>query len=427
MPLDTPVSVGRLEEISRQAKDRFRKWHVEALLNQAAVLLDRCIRDRAEYCELLGRRALLDLEIKQAQAAQEIVERPEYRRMLQAPSARLRMEAAYRTLRPGETDNLGWHYDQWWQNMEERGHLPTSREKCSVKVQIHTNDLERMVAEHKRDAASLDLEFQRQRILDSRRILDEKIAAASPGGALYFQERIDHLAARITDDLEDACGRLVIASEGLKVFYGYDTPYAGRGELETSVRWVRAAIRWLEAFGQLDQASTKIYSVRQLVSEESWREVVGSDARSASVTFVLPASDFRSHSFVRLRGVSVFLRSNLQLPSPWAACVHVPSEAVATQNDRTVRIDQREAPPCIVGRVESRLATRAPEVAGLVSLMNVSPISDPEGDGSWRMTITCPGLEVSLSDLEDIELELNLVGIPRIEQDSQWTTQAQFV
>lgn len=44
-----------------------RFWHLESMLNQAADLLDRCIRDRAEYYQLSISQALLDLEIQQAE------------------------------------------------------------------------------------------------------------------------------------------------------------------------------------------------------------------------------------------------------------------------------------------------------------------------------------------------------------------------
>ena len=37
----------------------FRKWHVESLLNQAADLFDRALKDRTEYYELKAKWDLL--------------------------------------------------------------------------------------------------------------------------------------------------------------------------------------------------------------------------------------------------------------------------------------------------------------------------------------------------------------------------------
>ena len=49
-------------DIDPAPKIKFRKWQVETLLNQAADLLDRCIRDRALYDDLRAKWCLLSLE-----------------------------------------------------------------------------------------------------------------------------------------------------------------------------------------------------------------------------------------------------------------------------------------------------------------------------------------------------------------------------
>ena len=57
----------------RLIPSRFRWWHVEPLLNQAADLLDRCLRDRAEYDGLASSSALLDVQRLEDKLRRELV------------------------------------------------------------------------------------------------------------------------------------------------------------------------------------------------------------------------------------------------------------------------------------------------------------------------------------------------------------------
>ena len=59
---------------------------------------------------------------------------------------------------------------------------------------------------------------------------------------------------------------------------------------------------------------------------------------------------------------------------------------------------------------------RPPEIAGMISLMNASPIGDSRKrveKRSWSVTLVpISKLSGSFADLSDVEIEMNLVGQP---------------
>jgi hypothetical protein len=238
-------------------------------------------------------------------------------------------------------------------------------------------------------------------------------------GSLHLEPRLEAIATRFERDYTDAYARLLVAQEGLDDLYGYfdmpDVRHVPLNEreqgnlelLDQAVIWVRDAIRWLVGFGHLDQAWTAVFSIREFVGTD----VFGSPKNELTVfRFKLPAERFDSHAFVRLRGMALFAVTDIPI-SPLRGSLQLPGRAITRHLGlpKPQQLDQSDLPPCYFGRIESRQSPRSPEVAGMISLINASPISD--GNALWELTIHPPAMN-GFGNIKDIELELNLLGRP---------------
>ena len=179
--------------------------------------------------------------------------------------------------------------------------------------------------------------------------------------------------------------------------------------------WVRNAIRWLVAFNQTDQSFTRLVSIRSAIGELGWSNALKDVSTSGQIRlqFLILPELFAEHNHVRLRGISGFVYGSKD-DSPWSACIKLPKQGlVVMTSGRPLQIDQSTLPPCYLGRLSTYNNPRAPEIAGMISLMNASPIGAEGKDGELYLEIR-PAVKNarSLAKLDDVVLELNVVGQP---------------
>ncbi len=395
---------------------RFRKWHVEPLLNQSADLLDRCLAGRESLSALEAKKAELELDIGDRfalhQLASERIKQGLYRRgkeVLKAQSSTIADVA-------GELKEAGRLAAEAKTNISSPSHDFEIRWR-QINVESHKTSFEQKTSEMKGKWEDIDEAYftavhnQENIALNARHQLFNE-------GALDYASQAKGLSARIARDFDDAYTRAAVAADGLTEIFGYGVgmPKAGTEDrLDLTVKWVRDAIEWINAFSQLDQSFVVRLSLGELLTATSWAEVA-----TTKQFFHVPSNLFRDHTHIRLRGISCQLPFDYPLGSLWSARITLPVLAsyIFEYENGKPRVEsvalQRELPSCYVGRLESISCARAPDLAGTVSLMNASPIGkDKSEESMWSIKLVCNS-ERQLNLPPDALLELTLCGRPCI-------------
>jgi hypothetical protein len=259
-----------------------------------------------------------------------------------------------------------------------------------------------------------DAGFQRRRVIISEDLAAAKARlVARPGGVLNYPERMRTIQQRFDLDFSEAASRAVVASRGLKDYFGFDMPVPSSvrtlidKDLTTQVAdadyvdelllWVRTAISSMIRFRQLDQGHVHTVSLRSLVTEDAWRRALA----STPVRFRVTEEHFPNQRNVRLRGISAALvGDSSQL---WRMTARVPAMASVhhvSGSGETVTVDQAAAPTARLGRVGVRSGSVLPDTTGGISLHNLSPI------GEW--TLTMAPIATVRGSLSDVQLDLHV-------------------
>ena len=403
----------------------FRKWHVEALLNQAADLLDRCLRERQSAKELQGKQELFLIDQTLATEQEKLMIEQRDKQVFEIETNKCQAESVWRTNLKENFNQVSVHCGFAY-NTPGITHDVQSRDGAS----IHQAAISSTTNEQAINALTVQAGWEVKFAEWKKIALDSSIAArkrrdelAKDHGPLDLGPMVDALKKRFASDFVDAYVRITVAYDGLREFYGFDgspPPTNDPAEdlmepIDANVGWVRNAIRWLIAFGQLDQTWILALSLRECIKNENeWKAINSSDAFEFTAKFSLLAELFSSHRFVRLRGVSGFIIHESPNVAPWTFDIRAPKSAFSYQwAVKPLPIVQEMLPGCRLGRVESRQSTRQPEVAGSISLMNASPISGDGENGSWTIIVKAPKSDRKpLKGLQDAHIELLLAGRP---------------
>jgi hypothetical protein len=127
--------------------------------------------------------------------------------------------------------------------------------------------------------------------------------AQSANGALNLSEKIAAAERLFAFDFREALACLAAARRGLREIYGYAPPFPEEGApgyFDKVALWVRSALSHTAQFGQLDQEYVLAASVKQL-AKGSWE----AGRAAAEWTFDVPADLFPGQAHVRLRGISI--------------------------------------------------------------------------------------------------------------------------
>jgi hypothetical protein len=414
----------------RRNQELFRKWHVESLVNQIADLADRALKDRADYYAMKSRLDLYEIDRYESERRIALLEKQIQDGMFTIEGIRLDQEIKERTRLKMQFGKVTQHTNEAIAGTSGRDWSLAWARQYEAQIAESMNDLEIFLNQQQRSWETKNDAIRTISVVDLKEV--EKRRQALLGSSLGWDFMIQATLRRIEADMWHMRDRLTAAQNGLDEIYDY---FAATGTtplilpapwslkiVDTVVAWVREVIRWLTAFGQLDQAWTVTLSIRELVGDTNFKKAVNGTA-PAVCEFVLPEARFQSHAFARLRGMALFVDAP-NLTGPMKARVDLPKHAVIRrpQVATLVRlrqadivshpINQEDLPSCHFGRVEPRGMPRAPEIVGLVSLMNASPISDQTAgttDNTWRLELY-PFQQAELKTCRDIHLELNLLG-----------------
>lgn len=454
---------------------RFSMFHVEPLLDQAADLFDRCLRDRTDWDDAQAKWTELLLELHEYADLDEVHVREEasgfYEREYNLSQAewltnRSEVSETGRILAVVDQFERRWFRDDTtYSRWKELFEAPVIAAFVAGKVpwlqprQVHPQytkirvreGLEKTAAELYQDSArtntgfNLDLHrqqlaltrdqiglqfsrafqikeqrksqrdwdwnnqvFQHERTSIARKYQDIKVKAATEqGGALNYGRRMPILKRRFMEDFQDAYARLRAIQFGMHELFGLpqDLPTDVRDHefFDDCMLWCRARIQWVIQFAREERSSVVPVSVRDLAGETAWMSCLEGDG---ACEFDLPISYFSDMHYVRIRGLSASVIQEEAEPM-WQMVAFPPHEGLIRNAEGTATIlRQKDSKGINLGRVDSKGLPRAPDVAGLTSLHNLSPIC--ANDTKWRIEIGRSVPNVDRKTLHDVILHIHI-------------------
>ena len=370
----------------------FRYWHVEELLSQAAVLIERCLADFKEY-------NALDYAWNQFQTDLETQEK------------RLDLERAEIKLEP--------------ETLAEKEEVAAEAETgASEQAQegAEEHKAEPVEAEPALAGAEVSLAPETLQLLQLKaEAVQRKKELAGPGRPFALDEQRDLILKRVCRDYEEAVNRACVAHEGLSKIFGLvemSSPLRTEAEtlavsITTLSIWIQNALEWLVEYQHLEQSFTRVVSLRSLLNRSAWVQL--KQARdSYALKMQIPADLFKGYDNCRLLGVGASLIGEAG-KVPWSIMLKVPDEAIYERSGRSVTVDQSDRASCLLGRVENRRSYHPVEICGETTLINASPLSRSHQVGSWSLELFKPAGATSetFGHVEDVVLELHLAGYPR--------------
>lgn len=372
----------------------FEPRQVEALLEHAELLLERCLADFREYSALdrAWRELSHDLEILEQELELD----------------RRRVEQEEPEAEPVPGAELG---------------RPTMEEKppgeASEGEQVGVAGEERPT-----EAAAAPSEPEQPPVTSMIGLRSESIRRrkelAAPGGALALNEQRDLVLRRLCRDYEEALNRVAVAEEGLGRIFGYGvlSPLGSWSEtlgasITSCAIWTRNALEWLGLYQQKEQAFTRALSVRALMSRSAWGQL--RHARdSFSVQLQIPAELFLGFENCRFRGVSASLIGEAGTV-PWSALIRLPEAAYYLRSGERVEADQSSLPQILLGRVENRRSVRRSEFCGMATHLNASPIGRGGSDGLWSLELFKPvgAVTEQFAQVDDLVVEVKISGMAK--------------
>lgn len=370
----------------------FSPRDVETLLEEAAVLLERCIDDYREY-SLLDRawsEFSTDLEIQEKQVEldrkQEAEGTPKEEPVPEQPAE----GAPPAEEQPPAEEEAGEEEGEKRQEEEVPEGLP---EPAPLEV-----------------TSALELRAE---------AAQRKKELAGPGRPFALDEQRDLVLPRLCRDYEEAINRIYVAERGLDAYFGYEgdpsplTSWADTlGASITSLSiWTRNVLEWLALYRRKVQTFTRAFSLRALMNRNAWGQL--RHARdSFSVKFHVPPELFQGFDNCRVRGISVSVIGEAGTV-PWSAQVRLPDAAYYLRSGNRVDADQSSLPPCLLGRVENRRSVRISEVGGAVTHVNASPIGKAGLDGQWTIELYRPigSVTEQFAQVDDVVVEIRTAGL----------------
>ncbi|MBS1807373.1 MAG: hypothetical protein JST84_04170 [Acidobacteria bacterium] len=256
-----------------------------------------------------------------------------------------------------------------------------------------------------------DAKFKKMRRNVGTRIAAAKhLATILDGAPLNFISRMRPIQERYENDFSEALARIQVASQGIKLLYGYEEPLPqpttdqGLHFFDDCLTWVRKAISFLVRFQRLDQSYVLSFSLKELCGN-SWKK--GRDAGVCKFTL-----DEKKHfpeqwsqQYVRLKGFSAFVLGQEAQKGIWQLVVKAPQSSYCMHRNSVKKdLDQTRAAPCLAGRVGNRNGMQPPDILGVVEFFNLSPF------GKWQVDLPQQSLEkIDRSAIDDIHLDLHLV------------------
>ncbi|HJV64218.1 MAG TPA: hypothetical protein VJ550_00650 [Geomonas sp.] len=384
-----PCNIAMYHPDLRVLSARYRFWHVETLLNDASLLIDRCLADYREYSSLdyAWNQFKLHLTMQEKRFDVDGQREPERAPEEEVPH-------------PEET--------------------PPEEEASAAAPAVEMSEEEPAPVEAVFETPPTSAPPPPALDLGAEEVIRKRELAA-PGQPFALNELRDLTLKRVCRDYEEAVNRAWVAEQGLKKIYDHvdlTSPLPTEAEtLSESITnlaiWIRDAQEWLVRYQQHEQIFTRTVSVRSLLGRTAW-QVLKQSRDSYTAKLRIPPDFFQTHDNCLLKGLGAWLVGEVGAV-PWSITVRFPEEALYERWGQSVDVDQTGRPSVLLGRVENRRSIHPVELCGGNSLLNASPIGQPTPGGLWIVEISKPSGAVSESflHLEDIVIEISAAGIPQ--------------
>lgn len=284
----------------------------------------------------------------------------------------------------------------------------------------------RFQAHGERAAAAAQGAFRTlNRVNESARIVAGKVVlACTSGGALNYAQQEQQVRKEYLSALRRALLRLGDAQRSLVLVYGYDV--SAPAEVEVALRvangasvpeqepslpqvvaaalqWARDASEWLMRTRRSENRWTRAISLRQLVTDDRWADMV----KDGAVSFTITAEELGARMCPRLQGIaleaSVRDRGDAGPAQTWNAAITLPPVGTFRHRDNEQQFDQSGFHRLPLGRIRPGHAIREAPAPDLTErVLNASPL------GSWEVSFT------AAEGLEDAILHLWLAEVSHV-------------
>jgi hypothetical protein len=443
----------------------FSPFHVEPLIDQAADLLDRCIRDRDRWDDTAEKMVRLQLELKEYSELDDIHIEEEQAGIYDLPFRQSISEYQAGSEQVSQLNNAlylmdfvqsnlfsqvntnkvnaAYQLSAWlqglvpysWQGQSFQGFASATWSGDTKEVHIHHKeaaftiasfnlltqtvlaDAQRSTLRGAREAGvarnrglsaradwdKQNVDFQKRRTMVARRMEDIKAQLATDSdGILNYEKRLRPLQDRFRRDFRDAYARMIAVNRGLKLLFNIE------GNLPPPVNDARMyddCLMWCRNTIQhlVSRGRNDISSIHQL----SIRDIVGKSSfremsKKKKWQFTLGPEHFKNMSCVRLRGISMNVLDDFA--GSWNFWIQCPRNASITFNGKDlVPLDQTEAKPSLVSRVvDIENDRRGPDLFATTNWYNYSPL------GLWTIDLESVMAFRNIEKLQDMYVNLSI-------------------
>lgn len=219
-------------------------------------------------------------------------------------------------------------------------------------------------------------ELQRTR---KETMIRKAVAAMRPGVGSNFKERLYELQALFDEDFLSAYSRLAAAQKGLKELFEIVAPLP---DLETSplsayVVWLRQRLDDISQIQESHWALELELSLSKLMGESTWKSLL----RSGSAKFVVPADLLKNLSSVRLQSVGAYIEGGGSKRVQTLSLRPPRSASYTTLSGQSKLLNQEDVPKITLGAIRERSDANDIGFLSARSLINVSPF------GEWEVEL----------------------------------------
>lgn len=246
--------------------------------------------------------------------------------------------------------------------------------------------------------------------LDKAELILE-LAMAQVTWLLDFRSQMKSIAPRYRQTVVDAYDRLKAVDAGMMSIYGrrdvQGNPVDPLPQLtdemsvDSIIGWTRRIATWLLALSRRSSNYVFPISVKKRAAA-GW----AAGQRTRSWTFTLPIAEFPGQSFVRIRGIAVWVSGGTD-GTVWTVRTTLPDITTLMYEQGLTQIISQGQIECIACPVQRRADKLTPTVIGTTTCYNASPT----GTGDWTVGISDAYDPNSPATPDDIQIDVYLSAV----------------
>ena len=165
--------------------------------------------------------------------------------------------------------------------------------------------------------------------------------------------------------------------------------------------WTRSVVEWILKFTRKELNTIYPISLREILGGDTYKDM----RKSGIWQFEIIENHLPEMCNLRLRGVSMCVKVDSEIKERfWQFQTRIPTSTKIRHylTKKSVNLDQNFVEPVILGRVAERNILKIPDVVGMTSLYNGSPL------GIWQTKVLGSLPDKSFEKIQDIQIDLHL-------------------